>query len=71
MNRIFRIFFCHHQFPEEIDEAQSTSGGSKNIRGTQITLSIFYQITAGTLFFIKIILAEGNWGFFVSSGNKE
>jgi hypothetical protein len=34
--RIRRIFFCLHQFPKEIDEAQSTFGGEENFRVSKI-----------------------------------
>jgi hypothetical protein len=33
---------------EEIDETQSTFGGSKKLRVTDIPLTMFYQITAVT-----------------------
>ena len=36
INRIIRINFCLHQFLEEIDEIQSTFGGEKNFRVSNI-----------------------------------
>jgi hypothetical protein len=41
INRIIRMFFCLHQFPEEIDETQSTFSGKKNFRVTIVSLFNF------------------------------
>jgi hypothetical protein len=64
-DRIFRIFFCHHQFPVEIDETQSTFGGKGKLRVTNILHN------CGHLFANIKYLAECNWAVFVSSANKE
>jgi len=35
------MFFCLHQFPEEIDETQSTFSGKKSFRITIVSLFNF------------------------------
>jgi hypothetical protein len=70
--------FCLHQVPEEIDDTQSTFGGNLGGHRTRpiriarwMILLDFCLINPGCLLFLIICLAEGDWAFFVSSGNKE
>ena len=37
IDRIIRIFFCIHQFPEELDETQSTFVGKKIYKFTIVS----------------------------------
>jgi len=71
IDRIIRIFFCLHQFPEEIDETQSTLGGKKCFRLTIVFYLISLPRNFADLMLIITYPAEGDRVFFVSSGNKE
>ena len=53
-------FFGLHQFPEEIDETQSTFGGKNNSVVTNIPLFNFYQNNCGHLVVIINYLAGGD-----------
>jgi hypothetical protein len=50
---------------------QSTFGGVKNLTVANIALSEFLPKNSGHHIAIISYFAEGNWVFFVSSGNKE
>jgi hypothetical protein len=50
---------------------QSTFGGIKNLTVANIALSDFLPENSGHDTVMIAYLAEGNWVFFVSSGNKE
>jgi hypothetical protein len=50
---------------------QSTFGGTKNLAAANIALSEFLPENSGHHIVIISYFAEGNWAFFVSSGNKE
>jgi hypothetical protein len=71
INRIVRIFFVFINFRKKLMKPQSTFGGIKNLTVAKIALSEFLAKNGGHHIVIISYSAEGNWVFFVSSGNKE
>ena len=71
INRIVRIVFVIINFRKKLMIPISTFGGTKNLTVPNIAFSEFLSKNSGHRLAIISYLAEGNWVFFVSSGNKE
>jgi hypothetical protein len=71
INRVVRIFFVFINFQKKLIKPQSTLGGTKNLSVTNIPVFKFLPKNCGHQIVIISYFAEGNWVFFVSSGNKE
>jgi hypothetical protein len=64
-------FFVIINFRKKLMIRQSTFGGIKNVMVANMALSEFLPENSGHHTVILSYVAEGNWVFFVSSGNRE